>query len=181
MTSSFCLHDAVVYKHTFHPTQTVPLLIVSAPPLRHFTCMQSKRIPVSDLLLQTVSLQHIKLLAVCTADLFINDTFYVVEFIVLPHVSSDVLLGWDFLSTHDAVVDCARAQLPLFPFSTTLVDTPSPVSKLVFAADAIITLFSATLVFVSSDSVVRSPCLHHLKTVHADVTTYYLLPLLPLC
>lgn len=116
-------------------------------------------IPVSDLLLRTASSQHVKPSAACTARVFINDAFYIVEFVVLSHASHDVILGWDFLSAHHAVVDCARAQLALSPLGTTVPDSPSPSPKLVVAAEVVISPFSAALVSVSCDSVCDSSAL----------------------
>lgn len=72
--------------------------------------------PLSDLTLRTASPQEIKPLAMCTARVLIQDVTYVIEFIVLPSCSHDIILGWDFLSRHHAIIDCARLQVELLPF-----------------------------------------------------------------
>lgn len=67
---------------------------------------------------------------------------------MLTSCSHDVILGWDFLSRHHAVIDCAHAQVELSIFG----DVPSvhmPVSgvdKLVVAADTDLPPLSAVIV-----------------------------------
>lgn len=93
--------------------------------------------PPTALSLSTASAQRIHPIAACTAKVIIGDVLYHIEFIVLPSCSHDVILGWDFLSRHHAVIDCAQAQVELSVFD----DAPSAhmpvpgVDKLVVAAD----------------------------------------------
>lgn len=62
-------------------------------------------------LLRTATAQHVQPVAACTARLEIQGVLYIVEFVVLPHCSHDIILGWDFLSRHQAVIDCSRAEV----------------------------------------------------------------------
>lgn len=67
--------------------------------------------PLSDLTLPTASAQVIKPLAMCTARVLIQDVTYVIEFIVLPSCSHGIILGWEFLSRHHAIIDCVHLQV----------------------------------------------------------------------
>lgn len=86
-------------------------------------CRKLKKVtkPLCGLLPRTASAQHIAPLAQCTARVVIDGLVYVVEFFVLSSCSHDIILGRDFLSHHRAVIDCARAEVALFPLS----DAPS--------------------------------------------------------
>ncbi|MBS2634115.1 retroviral-like aspartic protease, partial [Salmonella enterica subsp. enterica serovar 1,4,[5],12:i:-] len=63
--------------------------------------------PLSGLSLRTASAQSIHPTAVCTARVIIQDALYAVEFIIISSCSHDVILGWDFLARHAAVIRCA--------------------------------------------------------------------------
>ncbi|XP_049515963.1 uncharacterized protein LOC125942080 [Dermacentor silvarum] len=107
--------------------------------------------PLSGLLLRTASAQHIAPLAQCTARVLIADVVYVVEFFVLPSCSHDIILGWDFLSHHRAIIDCARAEVALFPLSEASLPDPSEskAAKLTVVSDTNIPPEMSVLVPVS--------------------------------
>ena len=67
------------------------------------------------MVLSTASAQRIHPSALCTARVVIQDIMYIIEFFVLPSCSHDLILGWDFLSRHEAVIDCSRAEVSLVP------------------------------------------------------------------
>lgn len=71
--------------------------------------------PVGGVTLRTASAQPLEPLAACTARVTIQGVVYVVELIVLSACSHSVILGWDFLSRHHAIIDCDRAEVELFP------------------------------------------------------------------
>lgn len=107
-------------------------------------------IPLSGLSLRTATAHHVNPSMTCTARLIIQGVLYVVEFIVFPHCSHDVILGWDFLSTHHAVVDCARAELELSSLSDDDYNKPS-ISRVVVAAETDIPPMSSVIVPISCD------------------------------
>lgn len=49
----------------------------------------------------------------CTLQIGIGDRIFPVEFLVLPGCSHDIILGWDFLKTSGALIDCGRCELTL--------------------------------------------------------------------
>lgn len=86
----------------------------------------------TGLSLRTASAHHIQPLAACTARVIIQDVVYPIEFLVLPACSHDVILGWDFLSRHHAVIDCARAEVA---FSALCSASSAPTTEKLFVAD----------------------------------------------
>lgn len=115
--------------------------------------------PLVEISLRTASSQHVQPSATCTARVVIQGVLYIVEFVVLPHASHEIILGWNFLSANHAVVDCARAQLVLFPFSTTFIDLPRSPKKVIVAADVVISAFSVAAVSLLCNSVSDSTAL----------------------
>lgn len=112
---------------------------------------------LSDFSLRTASSQRIHPSAACTARVLIEDVLYTIEFIVLSRCSHDIILGYDFLSTHHAVIDCARAEVSFLPLcDTVLCDVPTRPAKLLVASDTDIPPFSAALVPLSCESVISS-------------------------
>ncbi|XP_075740668.1 uncharacterized protein LOC142786852 [Rhipicephalus microplus] len=112
---------------------------------------------LTDLSLQTATSHHIQPSALCTARVVIQGAMYVVTFVVLFRSSHDVILGWDFLSSNSALVDCARSELAL---SVPCYDPDDGASCRVFAAsDVDIAPFSAVVVSVSCASPPKSPVL----------------------
>lgn len=98
-------------------------------------------------MLRTANSQFIAPSAVCTARVNIQGELYVIEFFVLPSCSHDVILGWDFLSRHRAIIDCARAEVALTPLQSSVSGpTISDACKLVIAADADVAPNTSTLV-----------------------------------
>lgn len=65
--------------------------------------------------LRTVNGDRVQPIAACTVRLVIAEGHYIVEFIVLSSCSHEIILGWDFLSRNQAVIDCARSEIELFP------------------------------------------------------------------
>lgn len=59
----------------------------------------------------------------CTTSFRIGDQCYVAPFVVLSKCVSDVILGWDFLSSHDVLTDCTNSELHLNDYD--IVDHPS--------------------------------------------------------
>ena len=105
--------------------------------------------PLSGMSLRTASSQSIHPTAVCTARVVIQDVLYDVEFIIIAACSHDVILGWDFLSRHDAVIRCAPAEIELSPFShLTPTDSPPAVSKILVKDDTKVPPNSSTAVSV---------------------------------
>lgn len=64
--------------------------------------------PICGYLLQAAGKQIVAPIATCTARVCVNAAWHIVEFVVLPSCSHAVILGWDFLSAADAVIDCGR-------------------------------------------------------------------------
>lgn len=60
---------------------------------------------------RTASAQDIHPLASCTARVGTEVVVYAIEFIVISFCSNDVILGWEFLSRHNPVIDCAQAEI----------------------------------------------------------------------
>lgn len=93
-------------------------------------CRTLKKVktPIAGLSLRTASAQHIKPLAACTARVVIQNSLYTIEFVVLPSCSHAVILGWDFLSRHAAIIDCARAEVGFstvpMPYQTLINQIP---------------------------------------------------------
>ena len=116
--------------------------------------------PLTNLALRTATSHYITPSAQCTARVVIQDVRYAVKFVVLPRSSYDVILGWDFLSTHQALVDCARAELTLSNPCPDLDDRSPP--KVFAAADVHIVPLSAVLVRVFSPAATILFCFNHL-------------------
>lgn len=60
---------------------------------------------------------------------------HIVEFLIIPSCSYAVILGWDFLSAPDAVIDCGSFLLDLSE-TVQLVSTPPSLLKLSCEKDA---------------------------------------------
>lgn len=128
--------------------------------------------PLSALSLRTASSQCITPVAACTARIVIQGYTYTVEFVVLSSCSYDVILGWDFLSDHQAVIDCSRAEIEFSPLPDTrshelddlgdkLVvteDTTIPPHSSVIAHACSTFATDTTALFVPSDIFVRRQC-----------------------
>uniref|UniRef100_A0A224YT93 Uncharacterized protein n=1 Tax=Rhipicephalus zambeziensis TaxID=60191 RepID=A0A224YT93_9ACAR len=68
------------------------------------------------MVLSTASAQHIHPSAVCVCRALSSRTLCTSSnFFVLPSCSHDLILGSDFLSCHEAIIDCSRAQVSLVP------------------------------------------------------------------
>lgn len=105
--------------------------------IRETLCRKIRKVTtsLSGLVLRTATTEPIEPSAACTARIVIQDVVYTIEFLVLPSCSHDVILGWDFLSRHRAVIDCARAEVALSVVNTTLpAASPAPL-KIIVAAD----------------------------------------------
>lgn len=61
--------------------------------------------------LRTAGSHLLKPVGVCTARIFLQGALYLVQFVVLSSCTHDIILGWDFLSTTDAIIFCVSAQL----------------------------------------------------------------------
>lgn len=119
--------------------------------------------------MRTASAQQIMPIAACTARVVIQNILYTVEFVVLPSCSHDVILGWDFLSRHHAVIRCAPAEVE---FSPLLEDSfCAPNAKVVIAEDTVVqprssvlvplcctSIPEATVLFTPSDIFFRRRC-----------------------
>lgn len=107
--------------------------------------------PLCGMLLRTASTQNIAPLAACTARVVIDGVVYVVQFLVLSACSHDIILGWDFLSHHRAIIDCARAEVALFPLADFALPDPSArkAAKLTVVSDTDIPPEVSVLVSVS--------------------------------
>lgn len=88
--------------------------------------LRKVRTPIAGLSLRTASAQNIQPSAACTARVVIQGTIYAVEFVVLPCCSHAVILGWDFLSRHAAIIDCARAEVEFSHLPEAVLDTAPP-------------------------------------------------------
>lgn len=93
--------------------------------------------PLGGFSLRTASAQHIQALAACTARVTIQGLLYIIELIVLPSCSHDVILGWDFLARHNAVIDCARAEVE-FTSQCDVYSDKANAAKLVVSEDTTI-------------------------------------------
>lgn len=117
--------------------------------------------PLSGLSLHTASAQQVTPLAACTARVVIEGNLYIVEFIVLSACSHDVILGWDFLSRHNAVIDCARAEVEFSPLcDAPLLDALHQPPKLLVREDTDIPPGTFALVPVSCNA-------------HTDATVFF--------
>lgn len=63
--------------------------------------------------LSTAAATIVQPVAKCTARIIIHGECYPAEFVVLPQCCYDVILGWDFLAHHGAVIDCANEEVTL--------------------------------------------------------------------
>lgn len=52
----------------------------------------------------------------CTSRVRFQKWLYFVEFVIIQSCSHDVIIGWDSLSSLDAIIDCARGELVFFEF-----------------------------------------------------------------
>lgn len=109
--------------------------------------------PLSGLSLRTASAQPVTPHAACTVRVLIHGIVYIVECIVLPTCSHDVILGWDFLSSHKAVIDCARAEVEFSPCDAPLDEDCDRPSKLTVREDTDIPPGSFALVPVFCDAI----------------------------
>lgn len=75
---------------------------------------QSFETPLTGLPLRTAGAHRIHPIAASTARVVTEDVAYAIEVIVISSCSNDLILGWDFLSCHNVVIHCARAELELF-------------------------------------------------------------------
>lgn len=119
---------------------------------------------LSGLYLSTASAQPVEPLGACTARVVIAESLHVIEFVVLPSCSHDVILGWDFLSSNNAIIDCARAEVELsFPSAAAVDQDPVTPTKMLVAEVTDIPPQSAAVVSVSCVSardatVLFTPC-----------------------
>ncbi|XP_077508039.1 uncharacterized protein LOC144119243 [Amblyomma americanum] len=116
-------------------------------------CRKLKEVtmPLSEISLRTASADPIRPLAACTARLIIQGLSYTIEFFVLARSSHDIILGWDFLSAHHAIIDCARGQIDLSPLCDTLVDaSPATAAHILATDDTDVPAFSSVLVPLTS-------------------------------
>lgn len=67
----------------------------------------------SEQALRMVDGDLMQLIGHCTTPLRIGDYCYVVPFIVLSDCVSGVILGWDVLFSHDALIDCLNGEVHL--------------------------------------------------------------------
>lgn len=61
--------------------------------------------------LQSAAATSLSPAAKCTARVIIQDAWYPVQFVVLPCCPHDIILGWDFLCDHGALIDCSADEL----------------------------------------------------------------------
>lgn len=85
-------------------------------------------------------------LGYCTTFVDVGATSYVVPFIILPHCVADVILGWDFLSSYDALIDCSNNELHLGNIDVTDLHPSSSPDALRISGDLIIPPRSAMAV-----------------------------------
>lgn len=64
-----------------------------------------------DIVLKVADASFVRPIGKCILRVRINSLEQPFEFIVLPHCSHDVILGWDFLSASQAVIDCGQKEL----------------------------------------------------------------------
>lgn len=107
--------------------------------------------PIHGVTLRTANAQPVEPLAACTARITIQGVVYIIELIVLPSCSPNLIIGWDFLSRHHAIIDCARAEVELFPVLED--DCEKAAAKLLVADDTDIPPDSTVLVPLSCSSV----------------------------
>lgn len=77
---------------------------------------QLRKIMFSDsrnIVLKVADGKYVQPVGKCIVRLKINGRSQPFEFIVLSQCSHDVILGWDFLETSQAVIDCGRSELLL--------------------------------------------------------------------
>lgn len=97
-------------------------------------CTSKFSTPLSRLSVRTANAQIIHHAAVCTAR-------------PRPAFPHDVIIGWDFLSRHDAVIHCAPVEIQLSPFSClTPGSEPSASNKLLVREDTRVPPNSSTVV-----------------------------------
>ncbi|XP_064462244.1 uncharacterized protein LOC135372679 [Ornithodoros turicata] len=61
--------------------------------------------------LQSAAATALSPTATCTARVMIQGAWYPVQFVVLPSCPHDVILGWDFLCDHGALIYCSADEL----------------------------------------------------------------------
>lgn len=109
--------------------------------------------PMSGLSLRTASAQPVHPTAACTARVLIQDVLYTIEFIVLSSCSHAIILGWDFLSRHNAVINCARAEIELSQLGDLASVDAQSSAKLVVKEDTRIPPYSSAFIPVSCSAI----------------------------
>lgn len=119
--------------------------------IRESLCCSLRKVTtaLSGLTLRTANNEDVKPLATCTARVTIQENVYLIQFIFLASCSHDIILGWDFLSRHHAIIRCARAEVELFPLDDTAI--PERTAKLIATGDTEIPPRNSVLVSVSCD------------------------------
>lgn len=87
---------------------------VTASVIRSDICQRLRKVqtPLPDhLLFRSADNLCLHASGVCTARVAIQGYTYHIQFLVLPRCSHDVILGWDFLRSAEAVIDFAQSEL----------------------------------------------------------------------
>ncbi|UYV72359.1 hypothetical protein LAZ67_9002777 [Cordylochernes scorpioides] len=88
----------------------------------------------TNITLKVANNRFVSPLGKCLLRVGINDFQRTAEFLVLPSCSHDVILGWDFLESSSAIINCAQSEIS---FSEMPNEDPS-VARLYLASDDII-------------------------------------------
>lgn len=88
--------------------------------------------------------------ACCTAQIVIQEQVHTVEFLVLPQCTCDIILGWDFLNTAQALVDCANSEIWTTEIADLKDSSLDTHIKLCTSDDIIVSPCSTTLVGISA-------------------------------
>lgn len=109
--------------------------------------------------IRTAGSHLIKPLGICTARILIRGVTYVIEFIVLPDCSRDIILGMDFLHANGAIIDLQNSSVS---FSTKLAidmkepEEPNYTALRVLDADVTVPPRCSVLVRVKNEAFVDS-------------------------
>lgn len=90
--------------------------------------------------------------SVCTARISIGDSLHHVQFVVLTKCIAPIILGWDFLQSHDALIDCGLHELQLSDQYFENTDASPAAVKLCLISDMELPPKTTSLVQVSPSS-----------------------------
>lgn len=129
--------------------------------VRSDLCRRLRKVttPFSGYTLLTAGKQNLIPTAKCTARICIDQIIHVVELVVLPSCSHEIILGWDFLTLADACIDCSYGEVELSEVGPSDVCELPPDAKLSLFEDTVIPPCSSVIMSVTSPDCVNCTAL----------------------